>query len=89
MSQATGSSSSRLELSLLAILFVLLSVVVLTADDRTVLKPGWNMFSTAQDIEVGQQVSQDAERQLRMLNNARVDTYVNNLGRRLAAKAIW
>jgi hypothetical protein len=40
----------------------LLLAVVLAADDRTVLKPGWNMFSTAQDIEVGQQVSPDAER---------------------------
>jgi hypothetical protein len=72
--------------TLVAALFLLLSVVV-WADDRTVLKPGWNMFSTEQDVEVGQQVSQDAERQLRLLNNSRVDTYINNLGRRLAAKA--
>jgi Zn-dependent protease with chaperone function len=55
--------------------------------DRTTLKPGWNMFSTQQDIEVGQQVSKDAERQLPMLKNSRVDNYVNNLGRKLAAKA--
>jgi len=68
-------------------LFVALAVVVLAADDRTVLKPGWNMFSPQQDVEVGEQVSPDAERQLRMLNNSRVDNYVNNLGRRLAAKA--
>ena len=45
------------------------------------------MFSPQQDVEVGQQVSPDAERQLRMLKNARVDNYVNDLGRRLAAKA--
>src|SRR3972149_1954070 len=55
--------------------------------DRTPLKPGWNMFSPQQDVEVGQQVSRDAERQLPMLNNSRVDNYVNNLGRKLAAKA--
>lgn len=65
----------------------LLSVVVWAADDRTVLKPGWNMFSTAQDVEVGKEVSQDAERQLTMLDNSRVDNYVNDLGRKLAAKA--
>lgn len=62
-------------------------VTVLAADGRTVLKPGWNMFSPAQDVEVGQQVSPEAERQLRMLSNARMDDYVNTLGRRLAAKA--
>jgi len=55
--------------------------------DRTALKPGWNMFSAQQDVEVGQQVSLDAERQLPMLNNSRVDNYVNNLGRKLAASA--
>jgi beta-barrel assembly-enhancing protease len=70
-----------------AALSLLLSVVVWAADDRTVLKPGWNMFSTAQDVEVGKEVSQDAERQLNMLDNSRVDNYVNDLGRKLAAKA--
>src|SRR3989337_1871433 len=54
---------------------------------RTLLKPGWNMFSAQQDIEVGQQVSKEAEQQLRMLNDRRVDNYLNNLGRKLAAKA--
>ncbi|HET9362900.1 MAG TPA: M48 family metallopeptidase, partial [Vicinamibacterales bacterium] len=68
-----------------------MSLVLATAawaqDGRTALKPGWNMFSPQQDIEVGQQVSPDAERQLPMLNNSRVDDYLNTLGRRLAAKA--
>jgi predicted Zn-dependent protease len=45
------------------------------------------MFSAQQDVEVGQQVSKEAERQLPMLKNSRVDTYVNNLGRKLAANA--
>jgi hypothetical protein len=55
--------------------------------DRTPLKPGWNMFSPQQDVEVGQQVSKDAERQVPMLNNSRVDNYLNNLGHRLSAHA--
>jgi len=65
----------------------LLVAVVWAADGRTILKPGWNMFSPQQDVEVGQQVSPDAERQLPMLNNGRVDNYVNALGRRLASNA--
>jgi beta-barrel assembly-enhancing protease len=73
--------------ALALVLFVPLAVVAWAASDRTVLKPGWNMFSPQQDVEVGEQVAPDAERQLRMLNNSRVDTYVNDLGRRLAAKA--
>jgi len=55
--------------------------------ERTPLRPGWNLFSVEQDIEAGQQVSKDAERQLPMLGNSRVDNYLSDLGRRLAAKA--
>jgi hypothetical protein len=57
------------------------------ADSRTLLKPGWNMYSPQQDAEVGQQVSTDAERQLNMMNDSRVDNYLNNLGHRLSAHA--
>jgi len=73
-----------------AVALIAISTLVLSPmawADRTPLKPGWNMFSPQQDVEVGQQVSRDAERQLPMLNNSRVDNYVNNLGRKLAAKA--
>jgi beta-barrel assembly-enhancing protease len=70
-------------------LAVALTVVLppLAWADRTQLKPGWNMFSPQQDVEVGQQVSVDAEKQVPMMNDSRVDSYLNNLGRRLAAHA--
>jgi beta-barrel assembly-enhancing protease len=54
---------------------------------RTALKPGWNMFSAEQDIELGQQASLEVARQVLMLNDSRVDSYVNDLGRRLSAYA--
>ncbi len=55
--------------------------------ERTHLKPGWNFYSPAQDVEIGRQASQQAEKQIRLLNDRRVDDYLTNLGRRLAAKA--
>jgi beta-barrel assembly-enhancing protease len=54
---------------------------------RTQLKPGWNMFSPQQDVEVGQQASGEVQRQVPLLNDSRVDNYLNNLGQRLAAHA--
>jgi predicted Zn-dependent protease len=54
---------------------------------RTSLKPGMNLFSTAQDVEMGRQVSADAEKQLQMLNDRRVDAYLSKLGKKLAARA--
>jgi hypothetical protein len=41
------------------------------------------MFSPQQDAEIGQQHSQEAERQLPMLNDSRLDNYVNSVGQRL------
>jgi beta-barrel assembly-enhancing protease len=54
---------------------------------RTPLRPGMNLFSTAQDVELGRQVSADAEKQLQMLNDARVDAYLSRLGKKLSARA--
>jgi beta-barrel assembly-enhancing protease len=54
---------------------------------RTQLKPGFNLFTPQQDVELGQQVAKDAETKLSMLNNAKVDNYLNELGKRIALKA--
>ena len=81
------SAGGRRKHATRVVMVLALSAGIWAADGRTVLKPGWNMFSPQQDVEVGQQVAPDAERQLRMLNNSRVDDYVNTLGRRLAANA--
>ncbi|HEX4996788.1 MAG TPA: M48 family metallopeptidase, partial [Terriglobia bacterium] len=56
--------------------------------NRTSLKPGsFILFSPKDDVELGKQASQDVEKDLSMLRNTRVDTYVDTLGKRLAAMA--
>src|SRR5436305_600951 len=57
------------------------------ADTRTKLKPGWNLFSPQQDIEMGQQSAKEAEKQLPILNNQQATTYIDALGKSLAAHA--
>lgn len=69
-----------------AALCVLLVVPSYLAE-RTKLRPGFNLFSTEQDVEIGKQVSRDAERQLKLINDGQVNSYINALGQRLAAKA--
>jgi Zn-dependent protease with chaperone function len=78
-----GKAGHRATL-MLALLSILVPAVLA---ERTQLKPGWNIFSPQQDVEIGREVSRDAERQLPMLNDRRVDSYLNSLGQRLAAKA--
>lgn len=55
--------------------------------ERTRLKPGMNLFTPQQDIEVGREVEKQAESKLQMLNDKRVDDYLDRLGHRLATKA--
>jgi hypothetical protein len=55
--------------------------------DRTRLKPGMNFFSPQQDAQIGFQNSQQADKQLPMLRDARVDNYLNALGKKLVAHA--
>src|SRR3982074_1436851 len=55
--------------------------------DRTALKPGVNVFTPEQDIELGKQNAAQAEKQLRMLKDTKVDNYLNDLGKKLATHA--
>src|SRR5262245_11565271 len=55
--------------------------------DRTQLKPGFNLFSPAQDVEMGRQVSREAEAQLPIMNDRQATAYLNSLGRQLASRA--
>jgi len=50
---------------------------------RTQLKPGWNLFSPQQDVQVGKQAATDASRKLPMCNLPRADAYLTQLGKRL------
>jgi hypothetical protein len=56
--------------------------------ERTRLKPGVNLFTPEQDLELGRQNAAQVEKQLPMLNDARVDKYLNDLGQKLAAHAL-
>jgi hypothetical protein len=72
-------------------IIVLILAVTFTAyaaaDNRTRLKPGWNLFSPQQDIEIGREVSRQAESELQMLNDRQAVSYIDALGRRLAMHA--
>jgi len=50
---------------------------------RTQLRPGWNMFSPQQDVQVGKQAAADAQRKLPMCNSRKADAYLTQLGKRL------
>ena len=68
----------------LCLLALLLTPVA--SAQRTVLRPGWNMFTPQQDIDLGKRAAADAEKQLPLCNVPKVDAYLTHLGMRLVAK---
>lgn len=50
---------------------------------QTELKPGFNLFSPEQDVEIGQKSAEEIERQLPVMNNAEVQRYISRIGDRL------
>src|SRR2546429_1338713 len=57
------------------------------ADSRTKLKPGWNLFSPQQDIEMGRESAKQAEMQLLILNDRQATSYIDRLGKQFASHA--
>ena len=66
---------------------LLAATLVTAAHAQTVVKPGFNLFSVQQDIDVGKQSAVTVEQQLPMLSVPTSSRYVANLGARLAAFA--
>jgi len=79
-----GELQSR---SHLASLLLLLGVLPPFGAEQIQFKPGWNVFSPKDDIQLGQQAAAQNDRQLALIDDVGVLTYVSSLGGRLAAVA--
>ncbi len=75
---------ARLALILL-ITLSMLAVPVLA--DRTTLKHGWNLFTVQQDVEMGRELSEEAENMLDLVTDSYALGYIRALGSQLATHA--
>jgi Zn-dependent protease with chaperone function len=73
--------------SILVALLVLSFASLGLSDDRTILHPGYNLFSPQQDIEFGQRASAQVPQQFLLLSDKRVNDYLQQLGLKLATHA--
>lgn len=64
------------------ILLALLGVGTCPAELRE-LRPGFNLFTPQQDIQIGREAVPELERQMRLVRNEQVDRYLNALLRKL------
>ena len=80
--------TTRAPTVLLAGVLALCSPVVTRGEtSRARPTPGFNLFSVEQDVEIGRQSAVEADRQLPLLRNGNVDSYLNKIISKLAAKA--
>ena len=61
--------------------------VLLQAVERLNFSPGFNLFSRAQDVEMGRKASGEVNGKLPLVRDSQVLRYVNDLGKRLATFA--
>ncbi len=47
-------------------------------------KPGWNLFSAQQDVQLGKEAQAQVERQMHVIHSSEVSRYLSDLGHRLA-----
>jgi predicted Zn-dependent protease len=73
----------KVRLTLVALIVVSMTVLA----ERTQLKPGYNSFTPAQDIQMGKEYAQQAEKEMNMVTNPQVTNYIASLGQTLVAKA--
>ena len=72
---------------LAAMLSALVLAAPLNAHAHTDLKPGFNLFSAQQDVQIGQQSAVQVEREIPVLGQPASTRFVQRLGARLAANA--
>jgi peptidase M48-like protein len=70
---------------LIPILLLVFSITLVA--QRTKLKPGRNIYSPQQDIDLGREAAKDAEKQLEVINSPNANAYIDALGKQLASKA--
>ena len=59
------------------------AVLALAASQKKLPKPGWNLFSKQQDVDLGREYAQQVERQMTVVPNRELTDYVNRVGMRL------
>jgi hypothetical protein len=61
----------------------MVAVAVSAASAQTQITPDKNKYSPAQDVQIGREAAQEVRRELPMLNDDRVEDYVERVGERL------
>src|SRR5918993_1356348 len=60
-----------------------LAAFVVSAAAQTAVKPPKNKYSPADDVKLGQEAAREVEKEVPVMRDERINSYLNNIGRRL------
>ena len=63
---------------------LILMVAVAAAQKQKTLKPGFNLFSKDQDVQMGREYAAQVEREMEVVNNPELNAWLQKLGEKLA-----
>src|SRR4051812_21410025 len=66
-------------------LAAMLAIPALARKPGEPIKPGFNLFSKQQDVQLGQQAADQVRRQYQVVQNSELQDYIRRVGERLAA----
>lgn len=64
---------------------LLLTAALLFAQKQRTVKPGFNMFSLEQDIQLGRESAAQVEREMQIVNDPKLTALIDRIGKRLMA----
>ncbi|HNY39193.1 MAG TPA: M48 family metallopeptidase [Bryobacteraceae bacterium] len=67
----------------LPVVFLAASVLLFAAGARKLPKPGWNLFSKDQDVQLGREAAAEIEKQMTVVQDRALTEYINRIGTRL------
>ncbi|HPQ14252.1 MAG TPA: M48 family metalloprotease, partial [Bryobacteraceae bacterium] len=67
-----------------AVLFLVAAVLV-AAQGLPKLKPGFNLYTKAQDVELGRAAAQEIAKEYQTVRDEQLSAYINRIGKKLAA----
>ena len=72
------------------IMFCISTLVVASSAFAAVkqFKPGWNLFSADQDMQLGKEMATKVEQQYEVVEDSNVQEYIDRIGKALAAQPL-
>lgn len=69
------------------VIFMLLLTAVALAAQSKKLRPGFNLFSKEQDVQLGKESAAEVEKKMKVVDNPELQAYIGTVGRKLTSSA--